>query len=277
MVKCACDTSRRNARPSLRLVARLLMAALRALRSFLRCLCERSPPCLTYSEGTEAFDALTCVNSKLGNQYYNRRMGSAALDEAEQTRGQPASKAYSIFALERRMPRYYFHAKHGQATILDNKGVDLVDEAGAVREAVRRGREIAAREPLQARPSHADMIIVEDQWGKVVLALPIQDAIEDPYSTASPTRVAKTQFGADDTHKRPEVPEPTRVERRLSDRETNVVRLVAEGRANKEIARILNISSKTVETHRAGAMRKLRLSSLADLVRYAVRNGLIKA
>jgi len=73
-----------------------------------------------------------------------------------------------------------------------------------------------------------------------------------------------------------EVPEPTRVEKRLSDRETSVVRLVGEGRANKEIARILNISLKTVETHRAAAMRKLRLSSLAGLVRYAVRNNLIE-
>jgi DNA-binding CsgD family transcriptional regulator len=51
---------------------------------------------------------------------------------------------------------------------------------------------------------------------------------------------------------------------------------VVEGRPNKEIGRILNISLKTVETHRATAMRKLRLSSLAGLVRYAVRNGLIK-
>ena len=54
------------------------------------------------------------------------------------------------------------------------------------------------------------------------------------------------------------------------------MRLVAEGRTNKEIARILNISLKTVETYRAAAMRKLRLSSFAGLVRYAVRNGLIE-
>jgi DNA-binding NarL/FixJ family response regulator len=52
--------------------------------------------------------------------------------------------------------------------------------------------------------------------------------------------------------------------------------MVVEGSTNKEIARILNISLKTVETHRAAAMRKLRLSSLASLVRYAVRNGLIE-
>ena len=65
-------------------------------------------------------------------------------------------------------------------------------------------------------------------------------------------------------------------EKRLSDRETSVVRLVAEGRTNKEIGRMLNISLKTVETYRAAAMRKLHLSSLAGLVRYAVRNGLIE-
>jgi DNA-binding NarL/FixJ family response regulator len=65
-------------------------------------------------------------------------------------------------------------------------------------------------------------------------------------------------------------------EKRLSDRQTSIVRLVVEGRTNKEIGRILNISLKTVETHRAAAMRKLHLSSLASLVRYAVRNGLIE-
>ena len=59
-------------------------------------------------------------------------------------------------------------------------------------------------------------------------------------------------------------------EKRLSDRETSVVRLVAEGCTNKEIGGLLNMSLKTVETHRAAAMRKLRLSSLAGLVRYAV-------
>ena len=67
-----------------------------------------------------------------------------------------------------------------------------------------------------------------------------------------------------------------REEKRLSNRETSVVRLVAEGRTNKEIGRILNISLKTVETYRAAAMRKLHLSSLAGLVRYAVRKGLIE-
>jgi DNA-binding NarL/FixJ family response regulator len=62
----------------------------------------------------------------------------------------------------------------------------------------------------------------------------------------------------------------------LTHREREVVQQVAEGRINKEIAARLNISLKTVETHRASAMRKLKLRTTADLVRYAVRNQLVQ-
>lgn len=63
----------------------------------------------------------------------------------------------------------------------------------------------------------------------------------------------------------------------LSTRERQVVQLVAEGCASKVIARLLKISLKTVETHRAATMRKLNVSSSAALVRYAVRNKLVEA
>ena len=63
----------------------------------------------------------------------------------------------------------------------------------------------------------------------------------------------------------------------LTSREREVVQLIAEGHINKEIARLLNISVKTVETHRASAMHKLRLRTTADLVRYAIRNSIIQA
>ena len=62
----------------------------------------------------------------------------------------------------------------------------------------------------------------------------------------------------------------------LTHREREVVQQVAEGRINKEIAARVLISIKTVETHRASAMRKLKLRTTADLVRYAVRNQLIQ-
>jgi DNA-binding NarL/FixJ family response regulator len=63
----------------------------------------------------------------------------------------------------------------------------------------------------------------------------------------------------------------------LTNQERLVVQLVAEGQTNKEIARIMNLSVKTVETHRAAAMSKLGCSSIADLVRYAVRSRLAEA
>ena len=63
---------------------------------------------------------------------------------------------------------------------------------------------------------------------------------------------------------------------RLTDRERQIVQLLAEGRSNKEVADNLAISAKTVETHRAAIMRKLDLPSLADLVRYAIRNNIIE-
>jgi len=63
----------------------------------------------------------------------------------------------------------------------------------------------------------------------------------------------------------------------LSPRERTVVQLIAEGHSNKQISSILNLSVKTVETHRAAAMRKLDIGSIAGLVRYAIRNRIIEA
>jgi DNA-binding NarL/FixJ family response regulator len=63
----------------------------------------------------------------------------------------------------------------------------------------------------------------------------------------------------------------------LTDREREVVRLLAQGMSNKQVADTLALSVRTVETHRANLLRKLRLSSLAALVRYAVRNGIVSS
>jgi two-component system, NarL family, response regulator NreC len=63
----------------------------------------------------------------------------------------------------------------------------------------------------------------------------------------------------------------------LSDREREVLRLLALGHTNQEIAKSLYISVRTAETHRAHIMQKLRLKSRAELVRYALDNGLIES
>jgi DNA-binding NarL/FixJ family response regulator len=63
---------------------------------------------------------------------------------------------------------------------------------------------------------------------------------------------------------------------RLTPREREVVQLLSEGKTSKEIATQLKLSVKTAETHRTNVMRKLDLHSVADLVRYAVRNNLVQ-
>jgi DNA-binding NarL/FixJ family response regulator len=62
----------------------------------------------------------------------------------------------------------------------------------------------------------------------------------------------------------------------LTTRERAILRLIAQGRRSKEIALMLGVSVRTVETHRAAGMRKLDLHSIAEVVRYAIRERLIQ-
>jgi DNA-binding NarL/FixJ family response regulator len=66
---------------------------------------------------------------------------------------------------------------------------------------------------------------------------------------------------------------PTKPGTKISDRESSVLRLIASGYSNKEIAARLTISVKTVEAHKANAMRKLDLNGRIDIVKYAVFQG----
>lgn len=62
----------------------------------------------------------------------------------------------------------------------------------------------------------------------------------------------------------------------LTAREREVTQLLAEGKSSKEVAVLLNLSTKTVETHRSNIMRKLSLHSIRDLVVYAIKNNIIQ-
>jgi DNA-binding NarL/FixJ family response regulator len=61
----------------------------------------------------------------------------------------------------------------------------------------------------------------------------------------------------------------------LTPRQRQILQLIAEGQSTKQIALGLNISVKTVETHRAQLMDRLQIHNIAGLVRYAIRNGLV--
>jgi DNA-binding NarL/FixJ family response regulator len=70
---------------------------------------------------------------------------------------------------------------------------------------------------------------------------------------------------------------PVRSPARLSAREREIVQLLAEGRTNKEIATFLGIAFKTVDAHRTNIMKRLNMHSVAELVRYAIRERIIEA
>lgn len=89
-----------------------------------------------------------------------------------------------------------------------------------------------------------------------------------PFFTAKVSHALLESYLHTSSPKRPE-------ERsRLTAREQEVVRLIADGRTNKEVAAALNISIRTVETHRSNIMEKLDIHTVSDLILYAIRNGL---
>lgn len=65
------------------------------------------------------------------------------------------------------------------------------------------------------------------------------------------------------------------IDERISVREREILQLIAEGKTNSEIGKLLVISTRTVETHRTNLMRKLGFSSQIDIIRYAFKHGLI--
>jgi DNA-binding NarL/FixJ family response regulator len=80
------------------------------------------------------------------------------------------------------------------------------------------------------------------------------------------------------TPPQPDLPGSTlrRADYPLSRREHEVLRLLAEGNCTKEVAALLSLSSKTVETYRLNLMKKLGITNMANLVRYAIREGIIE-
>lgn len=87
------------------------------------------------------------------------------------------------------------------------------------------------------------------------------------------TRAVVTGYVSRPTPPSPEQAEPSP----LTPRETEILILVAEGNTNAEIARKLYISEKTVQTHRSNILDKLNIHDRTELVRYAIRQGLIEA
>lgn len=91
------------------------------------------------------------------------------------------------------------------------------------------------------------------------------------------TPAVSEQLIATVTAPKGDVPGPYNAAESLTQRQREILQLIAEGRSSREIAALLNISVKTVETHRSLLMERLNLHDVAGLVRYAIRVGLVTA
>jgi DNA-binding NarL/FixJ family response regulator len=110
------------------------------------------------------------------------------------------------------------------------------------------------------------------------------DAVRDLVSAVEALRHNRTFFSSQveemvmhgylKTVKKPVDTEPSAS--RLTPRQRDVLKLLAEGKSTREVAAVLGMSIKTAETHRSALMRRLNCHSISDLVRYAVRNKIIE-
>jgi Domain of unknown function (DUF6894) len=72
------------------------------------------------------------------------------------------------------VPRFYFHVRRGQCTVIDHEGMELANETEAALEASRRGREIATSDALKGIRTRGGLIIVDDEWGNSVVDIPFE-------------------------------------------------------------------------------------------------------
>ena len=199
--------------------------------------------------------------------------------------------------------------RRGLRSLLEDAGVAVVAEAADGLEAVRlceehrpdilildvgmpklNGIEVAARaQKLDARPGviilsmHADESYIIRALASGARAYLLKSATDEdllpavhavatgrPYFSPAVTAVLVEDYvrtlqkrGLDDSY------------HLLTDREKEVLQLLAEGRSNKEVATLLDLGLSTVETHRGNLMQKLNLHNTAEIVLYAVRKGII--
>lgn len=129
--------------------------------------------------------------------------------------------------------------------------------------------EALVREVLKAG---ARGYVLKNDLSRVLVQAVENLSLHRPYFTSKVAEVLLKDFGRELN-----TLESTALHDPLTAREREVLQLVAEGRSTKEVAGVLQISAKTAENHRTNLMRKLKIKSATELVRYALRNKIITA
>lgn len=137
----------------------------------------------------------------------------------------------------------------------------LVLTAHSADEFVRETLRIGANGYVLKEDSHAELILAMRTLmaGKTYLSPEICSSVVSGYLDSQPNQKEESGWAS------------------LTKREREVLKLIAEGRRNKEIAEYLSLSPKTIEKHRANLMTKLDLHSASALTAYAIENGLVSA
>jgi DNA-binding NarL/FixJ family response regulator len=141
-----------------------------------------------------------------------------------------------------------------------------------------------ARRILSQSPGSSVLILTEFDSERIMYeALQVgisgfvlkSDPASDLFAAAEALLQGRTCYTSRMTQMVLELAVSQRREPTLTDREREVVQLVVEGKCSREIGTLLNVSKKTVETHRSNVMRKLKINSTVELILYAIRNEIV--
>jgi two-component system response regulator NreC len=155
--------------------------------------------------------------------------------------------------------------------------LDLNMPGGSSLDAIPRIRSASPQTQIAVLTMQDEPAFARQALGAGALAYVLKEAADDELVTAV------RRAAAGETYLNPQLgarmaaePPPAGPPDDLSEREVEVLRMIALGYTNAEIAERLYLSIRTVESHRAHIQQKLRRSSRADLVRYAIQNGLVE-
>ncbi len=143
-------------------------------------------------------------------------------------------------------------------------------------EATRRIREVCPEARVVLFTMHAQGAIARDALRAGATGLVVKSDGADVLLAAIEAAGARRRFVTPTLADAVREPPPAAARAELTPREREVVQLLAEGRDNAAIAALLEISTKTVEAHRIAAMRQLGATSTVELVRWALRSGLVE-